>query len=47
MALVEVSNHNMQEELAETGYRMESWVRDKGPQVVPHSGADVCSNTSE
>lgn len=33
--------------LEETGYQMESWVRDKGSQVVPRSDADVCSNTSE
>jgi hypothetical protein len=41
------SNHNTQEELEETGYRMGSWVRHKGPQVLCRSGADVCSNTSK
>lgn len=31
---MEASNHNMQEELAETGYQTESWVRNKGLQVM-------------
>jgi hypothetical protein len=34
VALVAVSNHNTQEELVGTGYQMESWVRDKGKQVL-------------